>query len=336
MAKVGNILMKNIIKKFLDRMKGLWQSKNKDCENFKLVAIAFFVIALICFVLSSILHNDNAILTYIAKYTFKYMGYLFSMFSINFLTFHFYIFNKIKSSDKKRLISMILSLILLGLTLILAIPFTISVGILGKILIFRAKKIDNLITFMIFLAVVLTFIVILIYPNFIISYLFSNLIKNIIKLKLNFYLEIYPISLFIFLTLCTFEINLIFKLLIFIQRLILNKDSKHKRQILEKSFQKNINISNLDIKAYVKDKNDEMKNIDSKLTSEVEYDISYLKNTLKRIELTILIILFIIIALKIVPLNLLDLVKQYQSDSINVITIYTLIMLYMDKRKEWK
>ena len=76
--------------------------------------------------------------------------------------------------------------------------------------------------------------------------------------------------------------------------------------------------------------------MDSDLQKELDYDMSYLENTLKRVQLEILIILFIITVFKVVPLNLLDDLNSYQGDIINVLTIYTLIMLYMDKSREWK
>lgn len=69
---------------------------------------------------------------------------------------------------------------------------------------------------------------------------------------------------------------------------------------------------------------------------EISYDITYLKNTLRKVELAILILSFVMVALKILPKELLEYLNKYQSDTINVLIVYTLIMLYLDKRKEWK
>lgn len=56
-------------------------------------------------------------------------------------------------------------------------------------------------------------------------------------------------------------------------------------------------------------------------------------NSIKRVWLLILIIFFIAAVFNILPVEGNECAN---SDIINVLTIYTLILLYLDKRKEWK
>lgn len=324
------------VKKFLHKMICLWQSRNENYKNLKGGGIAFFIITFICLGISLAVSNENVILNYIFKYTSRYIGSLSFLVSINFLSFYFYVYNRKNSLSNKAKVFIIPILIFLVLTLIAAIPFTILMGIISKILNFRAKKMDNLIRIMEFLTITLISVSLLIYPNFIIAYNFAILIKYILQLKCTFNLDAFPVSLFLFISLCTVESNLVFKLLIFIKKVQLNRDKKNKIKLVKKAIEKNLDIASFDIKSYMQDKNNKMMEIDSELKKEIEYDMSYLENTLKRVELAILIILFIVIVFKIVPFELLDILNKYQSDAINVLTIYTLAMLYMDKRKEWK
>ncbi|MBC8589672.1 hypothetical protein [Wansuia hejianensis] len=99
---------------------------------------------------------------------------------------------------------------------------------------------------------------------------------------------------------------------------------------------KNISYSNFDIKNHIQKKSDTLKIEEDKLKDEISYDITYLKNTLRKVQLAILILFFVVIVLEIMPKELLRDFETYKSDTINVLTIYTLIMLYLDKRKEWK
>jgi len=133
-----------------------------------------------------------------------------------------------------------------------------------------------------------------------------------------------------------FESNLIFKLLMLYRKKELNKKKEKKMKLFEKTLEYNIEPKKFDFKIYFENKTNKKKIMDSDLQKELDYDMSYLENTLKRVQLEILIILFIITVFKVVPLNLLDDLNSYQGDIINVLTIYTLIMLYMDKSREWK
>ena len=70
---------------------------------------------------------------------------------------------------------------------------------------------------------------------------------------------------------------------------------------------------------------------EEKQKDSLRYDLEYQKKTIWKFQLVCLIILFFIATF--IP----DwLFMGHQGDAINVITIFTLIMLYIDKRKEWR
>nr|WP_312578925.1 hypothetical protein [Sedimentibacter sp.] len=132
------------------------------------------------------------------------------------------------------------------------------------------------------------------------------------------------------------EVDAFYRGLLFIKQKKLYKSINKRLKKIENNLDKNISLLNFDIKTHIKNKSDILKSEEDKLKHEISYDITYLKNTLRKVELAILILSFIMVALKILPKELLEYLNEYQSDTINVLTVYTLIMLYLDKRKEWK
>ena len=83
--------------------------------------------------------------------------------------------------------------------------------------------------------------------------------------------------------------------------------------------------------ATIDEKNNDIKQYEEKQKDSLRYDLEYQKKTIWKFQLVCLIILFFIATF--IP----DwLFMGHQGDAINVITIFTLIMLYIDKRKEWR
>jgi 4-amino-4-deoxy-L-arabinose transferase-like glycosyltransferase len=216
---------------FLRKIIGLWQSCDKKYKNLKSCGIGLIAIAVVIFMFSLIVPNENAIIDYIAKNICSYIGFIAILISINFFNFYMYIYNKNKNLRNKAKIFIIPILIFLGVTFLFAIPFIILIGIIIKIVSLRAKNMDNLITIMIFSSITLIIIVFFIYPNLFISYYFSNLIKYILESKYIFNLYVAPVNIFFFITLFMFESNLIFKLLMLYRKKELNK-KKEKNEII--------------------------------------------------------------------------------------------------------
>ena len=106
---------------------------------------------------------------------------------------------------------------------------------------------------------------------------------------------------------------------------------KIKKEIVKKNtYIPNRLSGDLDIKKYVEDKENMLKNLENEKIESLKYDIEYQKKTIWKFQLLCLIGLFFIATF--IP----QLLFKNQSDAINVITVFTLIMLYIDKRKEWK
>lgn len=328
--------MKNEIKKILTKVINLWQSNNQEYKNMKIGGVVFLIFGTISLFLSHFCVDTHVLITNMVKYTFLYLAILMFCMAIDSLIFYFYVYNNIshfKRGSKYFLTSII---ILLILTLIIGIPFMILAGIIIKFLDFRAKKIDNLKSLMFYLLFTIFVICACLYPSYVLAYKISILLEGILKIKFNFNLDTYSLGLFIFISLLKLEVDAFYRTLLFIKQKKLYKSINMRLKVLEKDVDKTTNFSNYDIKAHIENKSDILNTEKNRIKKEISYDITYLRNSLRRIELAILIICFVMIALKIVPKDSLDFLNEYQGDTINVLTIYTLIMLYFDKRKEWK
>ena len=86
-----------------------------------------------------------------------------------------------------------------------------------------------------------------------------------------------------------------------------------------------------DIFKYIDEKNKDIKQYEEKQKDSLRYDLEYQKKTIWKFQLVCLIILFFIATFSPDWLFM-----GHQGDAINVITTFTLIMLYIDKRKEWR
>ena len=90
-------------------------------------------------------------------------------------------------------------------------------------------------------------------------------------------------------------------------------------------------ISKIKKKVSKRQEDKDIKQYEENQKDSLRYDLEYQKKTIWKFQLVCLIILFLIATF--IP----DLLfKDHQGDAINVITIFTLIMLYVDKRKEWR
>lgn len=328
--------MKNEIKQLYIKVIKLWQSNNQEYKNMQIGGVLFLIFGAICLILSYFLVNANAIMTSIVKYTFLYFAILQFCVAIDFFMFYFYVYNNIKRFKRGAKYFLIPLIILLVSTLIIGIPFIVLLGVISKILDFRAKKMDNLINFMMYSVITVIVISIFIYPDYILAYFISKLLEVLLVIKCNLNLDVYSVGLFIFISLLKLEVDAFYRGLLFIKQKKLYKSINKRLKTIENNLNISISSSNFDIKTHMKNKSDTLKIEEDKLKHEISYDITYLKNTLRKVELAILILFFVMVALKIVPRELLGYLDKYQSDTINVLTVYTLIMLYLDKRKEWK
>lgn len=315
----------------------LWQSKNVDDKYLKFGVILFAIMGVVCLLLSYLLHSGNIILDTIAEYTFLYSAIMTFFISVDCLIYYFYTYNSFRHFQKvaKYLLFSVI-IFLLALTLIIGIPGIIALGIIGKIIDFRAKKIDNLINFLLYFVISLIIIYILSYPNYLFAFFFSNWLVYLLGLKLSLNLDVYCISLFMFLYLFKLQIDTFFRGLLFIRQKKSYKTIVKNLETAQTILDNNIDPSTFDIQTHKQAKDEILRSKENKLKKNLNFDLTYIKNTLRKVELAILILLFVMVSLRIAPIESLEYLNKHQSDTINILTIYTLIMLYSDKRKEWK
>ncbi len=320
---------------FLEKITKLWQSKNEDYKEMKLAGICLFIFSIVCFVFAYFSNNEWESLNTIVKYSANYTGFLTMLTAICFLISHWYIYNdntRIKKCAKFFIPIIIITIIII----IMMIPLILPLTFIGKALNYRAKKMDNLINFLVFFLIVMFCITILLSLNFSTAYYFSGFLENILKLKCNFNLDTSPTSIFILISLIKLEIDIISSCLIYLKKKESNKKMQLRLKKIKENFDKNISMPNLNTENYMQEKSDKLRMLEDELKKDIDCDIKYLKNTFRKSELAILIIIFMLIIFKAVPYDILENLENYQSDIINVLTLYTLAMLYIDKRKEWK
>lgn len=308
---------------FLCKITKLWQSKNEDYKEMKLAGICLFVLSISCFVFAHFSNNEWELLNNIAKYIANYIGFLLMLTAIYFLILYWYIYNNTKI--KKYVKFFIPIIIIIMIIIIMVIPLIPILIFIEKVLNYRAKKMDNIINFLVILCIVMFFIMILSPLNFSTAYSFSEFLENILKLKYNFNLDTSTMIIFIFITLNKLEIDIVSSVLIYLKKKTSNKDMLLRLKKIKENPDKNNK----------QEESDKLRILENELKEKINFDIKYLKNTFRLSELAILIIIFMAAIFKVIPCDILEIFEPYQSDTINVLALYTLAMLYIDKRKEW-
>lgn len=310
----GKITWKKWIKKAVKKLSNLWQSEDENFSYMYMGSCLFFVLFCISVFFLLLANNENEIINYITKIIFKYFSIFLSSVSITLLAWGFYVNNSIEKL--KNLVWIMLPLIILIslYTFVVGIPFWISIIIIEKIIEMRAKKIDNVVNFLLILVVL--FVEFVIFFNWNLS--FSFLVVQNVSLELNNIcgIKINPFTciLFFTITLCIYESQLTCSGLLKFLNLLQNKSEKQHLKKYEKNLEE-----------FIKEK--------EKLDEINKRDREYIQNGIKRIWLLILIIIFIAITFNMLPI---EGIESYSGDIINVLTVYTLFLLYNDKRKEWK
>lgn len=302
----------------------LWQSKNKNFANMYVGAGAFFLLSSVCFFYLKILNNDNEMLNSIAKAIFQYLCVFFLSISFGCMVWGFYVNNSIRRIKKAAKIVLPVIIFISSVVFILSIVFLLSVFLIAKILELRAKKIDNWINFMMILLILLGVSFILLYPNLSISLYFIKNISLYLYDKWKLYIDTFSPILFTIITLLIGECYLIAAFLIWILKC---KQKRVEKRIVEYTENK--------IRQCTDGKIDDLSEYMKKIQQSSNQDILYIKNSIKRIWLIILIATFIVTTFKVCPIDYICDLQEHQSDIINVLTVYTLILLYNDKRKEW-
>lgn len=315
-----------MMKALNEKINNLYQSQNKNMGGKGLLWMAFIFAVLSCYFFIPNIFSEGVI----DRVIFRYLIIAFAFLATLSFTSYFYIYSKKKTSKRFTSIVIVLYKLFLTICVVICIPIIIFLKITEIILSYRAKKLDNLENWLIILVIDLFVIMALCYIDILSVQRVTESIIYFVKNQYNYNIIKYPLELF--LILCLFKLEMDVTNMIILKVMNHFGISKIKRKVGER--QKNKTYDYLikdDISKYIDEKNNDIKQYEEKQKDSLRYDLEYQKKTIWKFQLVCLIILFFIATF--IP----DwLFMGHQGDAINVITIFTLIMLYIDKRKEWR
>lgn len=295
-----------MFKKYHQHVLNHWQVPDENVNSF---AGSVFFIIMSCLTLGiSFIKSPFPMLNNISNTTFKYLAFLFLCLFVILLYYglfttksNFKFLNKPCLSNMIKYMFAWLFHLLVALTIIIALPFAASLSIVGCIISKRAKNFDNLININIIMLIILIVINILLYPFALLSYVASVFVYNML-LAINFSCDLVAVKIFTCISLLKFLIDSALFII-----LEIFKCYCWKKQL-------NYNLKT------------------SETQGHLDYSLMYFKNTTIRLQILILVLSLTLTLLGIIP----DTLIEYQSQLLNVLTVYTVIMLYIDKRKEIK
>ena len=315
-----------MMKALNEKINNLYQSQNKNMGGKALLWMALIFAVLSCYFFIPNIFSEGVI----DRVIFRYLIIAFAFLATLSFTSYFYIYSKKKTSKRFTSIVIVLYKLFLTICVVICIPIIIFLKITEIILSYRAKKLDNLENWLIILVIDLFVIMALCYIDILSVQRVTESIIYFVKNQYNYNIIKYPLELF--LILCLFKLEMDVTNMIILKVMNHFGISKIKRKVGER--QKNKTYDYLikdDISKYIDEKNNDIKQYEEKQKDSLRYDLEYQKKTIWKFQLVCLIILFFIATF--IP----DwLFMGHQGDAINVITIFTLIMLYIDKRKEWR
>lgn len=301
--------MKNSTLNVLNEFFSQWQRHDIKYIRFKTGSFAFFIALIISLCFFLYYHTNSDIISKISSYLFFYFFLLSGLLCINSILIYMYVFNNIYRLNIFVKYSFISIFILLLLpSIIMFAPILLLFWGLIQLIEQRAKTADNL--YNLFLCLMVGSILIswsLMYITALSAYS-CELISNLIQMYLNLEIKEYPLQFFLFILIIKIEFDCIYIIHLKFTKMKLDMSNK----FIKSKSKKNKHDENF--KKYA----------------------CYIKNTFLRIELQLLIILFVCVTFSLLPNISQEWITQYQSDTINVLTFYTLILLYLDKRKVWK
>lgn len=309
-----------------EKINDLYQSQKKDMGGAGLLWMA-----LIFAILSGFFFVPNVFSKgVIDRVTFGYLIVAFAFLAALSFVSYFYIYSKKKISKGFAGIIIVLYRLFLIVCVVVCIPIIIFLKITEIILNYRAKKLDNLENWFIILVIDLFVIMAFCYIDIWSAGKITEFTACFIKNQYDYNIVEYPLELF--LVLCLFKVEVDATNILILKVMNHFGISKIKKKVSKRQKDKahDFLIKN-DISKYIDEKNKDIRQYEENQKDSLRYDLEYQKKTIWKFQLVCLIILFLIATF--IP----DLLfKDHQGDAINVITIFTLIMLYVDKRKEWR
>lgn len=292
------------IKDYHKQVLGQWQASNNN-NQYKHGSIILLFSALYFQGISFIFNTDIIVLNIINENFFNYIALLCCSLAISLGYYYCYTKPiKFKFLEKeyvnnlcKHILAWIFYIICFK-TILILIPFVIMSSVMGYFLNRRAKKLDNWINMLIFIYFQLSLPLMLM--NFFadISYILTDYIEKFL-INFNFSSDSTAIFLFILLTL---------------HIIISNIASLVSLRIYEFLYKRKRNMQ------------------DEKFFNDLKLNLRYYEKTHKRLQILLLSFLLICVLLGIIPNEFVNMQGQF----LNVLTVYTIVMMYLDKLKEIK
>lgn len=304
----------------------LYQSQKKDMGGKGLLWMALIFAILSCYFFIPNIFSDGVV----DRVVFRYLIIAFAFLAALSFSSYFYIYSKKKISKQFTSIVIVLYKLFLMICIVICIPIIIFLKITEMILSYRAKKLDNLENWLIILVIDLFVIMTLCYIDILSVERVTESICNFVKNQYNYNIIKYPLDLF--LVLCLFKLEMDVANMVILKVMNHFGISKIKKKVSERQKDKTYNyLIKDDISTYIDEKNNDIRQYEEKQKDGLRYDLEYQKKTIWKFQLLCLIVLFFVATF--IPEMLF---MGHQGDAINVITIFTLIMLYIDKRKGWR
>ncbi len=328
MPKIIKFLLRiwNKGKTLNEKISNLYQSQKSNFNKKGLRRMTLIFAILSCFFFISKKISGGVVDGVI----FRYLIITFDFLAVLSLASYFYIYSEKKISKSFACIIIIMYKFLLIICAAVCIPIIIFLKIIQMIICYRAKKLDNLQNWLIILIIDLFVIIALSYFDILIARKVTEFIICFVKEHYKYNVIKYPLELF--LILCLFKVEMDITNIIILKVMNHVGISKIERKVNERQTDNTYDyLTKDDISKYIEEKNNDIKQYQEEQKNSLRYDLEYQKKTVWKFQLVCLIILFLIATF--VPEWLF---AGHQGDAVNVITIFTLIMLYIDKRKEWK
>ena len=308
--------MKEINKK----INKLWQSNTKAAGQKGLLWMALFFTVIVIFFVVILFFLDKVI----EKILFIYVIGAFSIIAITFLATYGYVYNSVQFPQYMEVLIKLLYKGLIIACVAICSPMLIFIKLMELIFIRKAKRMDNFETWLSIFVIDLTLVLLFMRINVFIALSVATYIPSITTYNI----KEYSVFLLLFFLLIKLEWEIV-------NRIILKILNHYGLNRIRKSTQNSKDEMptelpiGLDIKQYMEERKSKIEDIEKKELEELNYDLAYQKTSLWKFQLLCLIMLFVVATF--VP----DLLFYTQEDAINVITIFTLVMLYLDKRKMW-
>lgn len=321
--------VKNLIKKCVDRVKIIdksWGTHDISIVSKPTLGASIFILAVSMFLWYVAYKSDDLFYRWFILYAsltaFIVLFYLLILYKyVNHRPFKYLLIGKVLHR---------LCESLFVLMAIFEIPSFALLLIVYWIVGYRAKKIDLFLAWVEIVAFDLIFVLLLLAP--IVDFSIWGT-KNIIKFlgKTGESSSEPAIRFFMIILLMFVAVNIfnIFVLWVIKKRWKKSNEQKAHKMIpqIDSRFE-----SGTDIKAFSDNKQKEINEQKNIWEEEMRRDIFYIKSSLWKVELMVLIIIFLVSTF--FPNFIFE--GQYQSDLINVVTVFTLFILYWDKRALWK